>query len=66
MEQELAGHLNAPVVFSHNDLLSGNIMVNDEQGKTDTDSISYSFVWEDKFLIYLLPCLLEYLIVIYL
>lgn len=35
MEQELAGHLNAPVVFSHNDLLSGNIMVNDEQGKTD-------------------------------
>ncbi|KAH9761883.1 putative ethanolamine kinase [Citrus sinensis] len=64
--KELAGHLNAPVVFSHNDLLSGNIMVNDEQGKTDTDSISYSFVWQDKFLIYLLPCLLEYLMVIYL
>lgn len=33
MEQELAGHLNAPVVFAHNDLLSGNIMVNDEKGK---------------------------------
>ncbi|KAH9761880.1 putative ethanolamine kinase [Citrus sinensis] len=31
--KELAGHLNAPVVFSHNDLLSGNIMVNDEQEK---------------------------------
>lgn len=35
MEQELAGLLNAPLVFAHNDLLSGNIMVNDEQGKTD-------------------------------
>lgn len=31
--KELAGHLTAPVVFSHNDLLSGNIMVNDEQEK---------------------------------
>ncbi|TXG61294.1 hypothetical protein EZV62_012657 [Acer yangbiense] len=30
---ELAGHLNSPVVFAHNDLLSGNIMVNDEQEK---------------------------------
>ncbi|KAK3210879.1 hypothetical protein Dsin_015585 [Dipteronia sinensis] len=31
--KELAGHLNSPVVFAHNDLLSGNIMVNDEQEK---------------------------------
>ncbi|KAK2646019.1 hypothetical protein Ddye_021214 [Dipteronia dyeriana] len=31
--KELSGHLNSPVVFAHNDLLSGNIMVNDEQEK---------------------------------
>ncbi|KAK0570812.1 hypothetical protein LWI29_006835 [Acer saccharum] len=31
--KELTGHLNSPVVFAHNDLLSGNIMVNDEQEK---------------------------------
>ncbi|XP_041004870.1 probable ethanolamine kinase [Juglans microcarpa x Juglans regia] len=31
--KELTGHLNAPVVFAHNDLLSGNIMVNDEEEK---------------------------------
>ncbi|KAL5768965.1 hypothetical protein ACOSP7_015516 [Xanthoceras sorbifolium] len=31
--KELAGHLHSPVVFAHNDLLSGNIMVNDEQEK---------------------------------
>ncbi|KAJ4708292.1 Choline/Ethanolamine kinase [Melia azedarach] len=31
--KELAGLLNAPLVFAHNDLLSGNIMVNDEQDK---------------------------------
>lgn len=31
--KELAAHLNSPVVFAHNDLLSGNIMVNDEQEK---------------------------------
>ncbi|PRQ46405.1 putative ethanolamine kinase [Rosa chinensis] len=28
--KELTSHFNAPVVFSHNDLLSGNIMANDE------------------------------------
>lgn len=27
-----------------------------------TDSISYTFIWQDRFLIYLLQCLLEYLI----
>lgn len=32
MEQELTTLFNAPVVFAHNDLLSGNIMVNDEEG----------------------------------
>ena len=32
MKQELTSQLNAPVVFSHNDLLSGNIMVNEEEG----------------------------------
>ncbi|GAB2300353.1 hypothetical protein Dimus_034392 [Dionaea muscipula] len=31
--KELTDRLDAPVVFSHNDLLSGNIMVNEEQGK---------------------------------
>ncbi|KAJ0091329.1 hypothetical protein Patl1_13122 [Pistacia atlantica] len=31
IEQELTGLLNSPVVFAHNDLLSGNIMVNDEK-----------------------------------
>ncbi|KAL5547946.1 hypothetical protein UlMin_003177 [Ulmus minor] len=30
---ELTGLFNAPVVFAHNDLLSGNIMVNDEEDK---------------------------------
>jgi len=29
----LTGHLNAPVVFAHNDLLSGNLMLNDEEEK---------------------------------
>lgn len=32
MEQELTGLCNAPVVFAHNDLLSGNIMLNDDEG----------------------------------
>ncbi|KAK8523507.1 hypothetical protein V6N12_048027 [Hibiscus sabdariffa] len=31
--KELTGLLNAPVVFAHNDLLSGNLMLNDEQEK---------------------------------
>lgn len=29
--QELTGCLNAPVVFAHNDLLSGNLMLNDDE-----------------------------------
>lgn len=35
MKQELTGLLNAPVVFAHNDLLSGNLMFNDEEGVYD-------------------------------
>ncbi|KAF3453676.1 hypothetical protein FNV43_RR04117 [Rhamnella rubrinervis] len=31
--KELTGHFNAPVVFAHNDLLSGNIMVNEKEDK---------------------------------
>ncbi|KAM0969431.1 hypothetical protein ACFX13_017951 [Malus domestica] len=31
--KELTDRFNAPVVFAHNDLLSGNIMVNDEEDK---------------------------------
>ncbi|XP_038698396.1 probable ethanolamine kinase isoform X1 [Tripterygium wilfordii] len=31
--EELTGRVNSPVVFAHNDLLSGNIMVNDDEGK---------------------------------
>ncbi|KAE9462723.1 hypothetical protein C3L33_05361, partial [Rhododendron williamsianum] len=31
--QELTGCLDAPVVFAHNDLLSGNLMLNDEEEK---------------------------------
>lgn len=31
--KELTGHFNAPVVFAHNDLLSGNIMLNEEEDK---------------------------------
>lgn len=33
--QELTGCLDAPVVFAHNDLLSGNLMLNDEEGMYD-------------------------------
>lgn len=32
LQQELTGRLNAPVVYSHNDLLSGNLMLNDDEG----------------------------------
>lgn len=32
VEQELTSHLNAPVVYAHNDLLSGNLMLNEEEG----------------------------------
>lgn len=34
IEQELTSLLNAPVVFAHNDLLSGNLMLNEEEGKS--------------------------------
>nr|GMD80088.1 probable ethanolamine kinase [Ipomoea batatas] len=30
--KELTGHLNAPVVFAHNDLLCGNLMLNEDEG----------------------------------
>jgi ethanolamine kinase len=33
IDQEFTGLLNAPVVFAHNDLLSGNFMLNDEEEK---------------------------------
>ncbi|KAJ8531008.1 hypothetical protein K7X08_025739 [Anisodus acutangulus] len=31
--KELTDHLNAPVVFAHNDLLSGNLILNEDKGK---------------------------------
>ncbi|XP_009795061.1 putative ethanolamine kinase [Nicotiana tabacum] len=31
--KELTNRLNAPVVFAHNDLLSGNLMLNEDKGK---------------------------------
>ena len=31
-QQELTDHLNSPVIFAHNDLLSGNVMINNEEG----------------------------------
>ncbi|KAG5243292.1 choline/ethanolamine kinase family protein [Salix suchowensis] len=33
--KELTDLLNAPVVFAHNDLLSGNLMLNDDEGRFD-------------------------------
>ncbi|KAI3495904.1 hypothetical protein L1887_38251 [Cichorium endivia] len=44
--KELTGHLNAPVVFAHNDLLSGNLMLNDDEEKLyfiDFEYGSYSY-----------------------
>lgn len=44
--KELTGHLNAPVVFAHNDLLSGNLMFNDNEEKLyfiDFEYGSYSY-----------------------
>lgn len=44
--KELTGHLGAPVVFSHNDLLSGNLMRNDDEEKLfliDFEYGSYSY-----------------------
>ncbi|XP_017244188.1 probable ethanolamine kinase isoform X2 [Daucus carota subsp. sativus] len=40
------GRLDAPVVFAHNDLLSGNLMLNDDEGKLyfiDFEYGSYSY-----------------------
>jgi ethanolamine kinase len=44
--KDLTDLLNSPTVFSHNDLLSGNIMLNDSQGKLyfiDFEYGSYSY-----------------------
>ncbi|KAF7806371.1 putative ethanolamine kinase [Senna tora] len=44
--KELTSHLNSPVVFAHNDLLSGNIMTNDEEDKLyiiDYEYASYNY-----------------------
>ncbi|KAJ9163121.1 hypothetical protein P3X46_022824 [Hevea brasiliensis] len=44
--KELTGCLNAPVVFSHNDLLSGNLMLNEDEDKLyfiDFEYGSYSY-----------------------
>ncbi|XP_076919188.1 putative ethanolamine kinase [Bidens hawaiensis] len=44
--KELTVHLNAPVVFAHNDLLSGNLMLNDDEEKLyfiDFEYGSYSY-----------------------
>ncbi|KAI3670959.1 hypothetical protein L1987_64686 [Smallanthus sonchifolius] len=44
--KELTGHLDAPVVFAHNDLLSGNLMFNDDEEKLyfiDFEYGSYSY-----------------------
>ncbi|CAN1120427.1 Probable ethanolamine kinase [Linum perenne] len=46
MKQELTSRLNSPVVFAHNDLLSGNLMVNDDEDKLyliDFEYGSYSY-----------------------
>ncbi|OIV98213.1 hypothetical protein TanjilG_18752 [Lupinus angustifolius] len=42
----LSDHLNSPVIFSHNDLLSGNMMINDEEDKLyfiDYEYASYNY-----------------------
>ncbi|XP_034699105.1 probable ethanolamine kinase isoform X1 [Vitis riparia] len=44
--KELTDRLNSPVVFAHNDLLSGNLMLNDDEGKLyfiDFEYGSYSY-----------------------
>ncbi|KAJ6331291.1 hypothetical protein OIU76_009799 [Salix suchowensis] len=42
--KELTDLLNAPVVFAHNDLLSGNLMLNDDEEVTDTKGIKTSYL----------------------
>ncbi|GMH04508.1 hypothetical protein Nepgr_006348 [Nepenthes gracilis] len=39
--KELTDCLNAPVVFAHNDLLSGNLMLNEEEGKLHLIDFEY-------------------------
>ncbi|KAG6513311.1 hypothetical protein ZIOFF_023635 [Zingiber officinale] len=44
--KDLTALLNAPVVFAHNDLLSGNLMINDKEGRLyfiDFEYGSYSY-----------------------
>ncbi|KAJ0981087.1 hypothetical protein J5N97_009342 [Dioscorea zingiberensis] len=44
--KDLTNQLNAPIVFAHNDLLCGNLMMNDAEGKLyfiDFEYGSYSF-----------------------
>ncbi|KZV36411.1 putative ethanolamine kinase, partial [Dorcoceras hygrometricum] len=44
--KEMTDRFNAPIVFSHNDLLSGNLMLNDEEDKLyfiDFEYGSYSY-----------------------
>ncbi|KAI7735721.1 hypothetical protein M8C21_030649 [Ambrosia artemisiifolia] len=41
--KELTGQLEAPVVFAHNDLLSGNLMLNDDEGKYPSKDEQYHF-----------------------
>ncbi|KAI5640859.1 hypothetical protein M9H77_00161 [Catharanthus roseus] len=44
--KELTGQLHAPVVYAHNDLLSGNLMLNDDEDKLyfiDFEYGSYSY-----------------------
>ncbi|KAE8718924.1 putative ethanolamine kinase [Hibiscus syriacus] len=46
--KELTGLLNAPVVFAHNDLLSGNLMRNDEQVMSELATLNKHITGSDK------------------
>lgn len=53
--QELTGSLNAPVVFAHNDLLSGNLMLNDDEGTCEPQlSVRSNIVFFEE--PYSVPC----------
>ena len=43
IEQEFNGLLNAPVVFAHNDLLSGNLMLNEEEGEKNSFFSAFNY-----------------------
>ena len=43
IEQEFTGLLNAPVVFAHNDLLSGNLMLNEEEGEKSSFFSAFNY-----------------------